>query len=404
MPELETCLTRGELLEFCRERSESCISMLLPMAKAGTEVRQNPIQLKNALGEVKRQLVRRDIPIESIPALNAAEGLLGNEAFWRVQEPGLAVFCCGEECRTIALPAVDEPFVTTGNAFYCKPLLQMFSQRHYLVLALAQREARLFESRPGEAFGALADLIAPGSIDDILQYVESERQLQHHSLEAAPTKDRHDSFFHGHGGGGADSDEQRVRLIEYFRAVDEALTPVYERARTNKAPLIVACVDYLFPLFREVCRYPYLWPNRIVPSGAVSTESKLAELAERALVEEAARERSRLRDRIGDAAPRDFASGDPVLVAHAAREGFVESAIVSPSESLWGAVRDESGRPVIALTGDGGDCELTDYIVRMTLLNGGSVVLDEERNDDSIRCAALFRRPVSPEYFGIEEQ
>ena len=81
MPEMETCLTRGELLEFCRERSESCISMLLPMAKAGTEVRQNPIQLKNALGEVKRQLVRRDIPIESIPALNAAEGV--TPRFWR---------------------------------------------------------------------------------------------------------------------------------------------------------------------------------------------------------------------------------------------------------------------------------------------------------------------------------
>ena len=54
---------------------------------------------------------------------------------------------------------------------------------------------------------------------------------------------------------GAERDTPKEDLARYFRRIDTALRPVL---REQRAPLVLAGVQYLLPIYREVSSYPHI--------------------------------------------------------------------------------------------------------------------------------------------------
>jgi len=239
-------LNEDDLKELIRGRESPCITIYIPTEKAGPEIEQNKIRLKNALGKAERLLKTeglRDREIDKI--LNPARDLLNKIEFWRYQTSGLAVFLSGEDTYIYHLPIVVNEFVTISHHYHVKQLLPLAADKsNFAVLTLSQKNTVLYKA---DSFALTAvDLgDTPSSIDDILKYDDIEQQLQHHSANAP--------IYHGHGGDGRE--ERKKDILRFFQKVENAVTSYLHR---ENIPLLLCGQEYLIGLYRQVNSYTHI--------------------------------------------------------------------------------------------------------------------------------------------------
>ena len=233
-------LTRAELEQLMRKEQLWCVSIYLPTHSTGTETQQDPIRLKNLLGKAEKLLSdqgvgRRDVQKMLEPASN----FLRDAHFWQHQSNGLAIFLSSNRIRRYRLPLNFEEMVVVEDHFHIKPLLPLFTgDGQFYILALSQNEIRLLngtresvsEVDIGQVRGSLAEALPSGDYQAILQH--------HTSSFGAAT-------FHGQGGGDASAKDE---LLRYFRLVSDGLT---EFLQEDQAPLVLAGVEYLLPIYKE---------------------------------------------------------------------------------------------------------------------------------------------------------
>ena len=86
-------LSGQELEQLIGKPGGPCVSIFLPTHRAGAETRQDPIRLKNLIGEARDLLLAKGLrAAEADVILAPARDLLGDGVFWRHQGDGLAVF------------------------------------------------------------------------------------------------------------------------------------------------------------------------------------------------------------------------------------------------------------------------------------------------------------------------
>lgn len=241
---------QAELRSVLAETKAPAVSIFVPTHRAGQEVRQNPIRLKNMVKQAEDQLIKEGTrPAEARSLLEPIADLVEDAAFWRQQGEGLALFRSPDMLRTYRLPFQPIEFVAVSDRFYIKPLLPLLmNDAHFYVLALSQKSVRLLDcTRDHVESVELPDL--PQGIADALPE-GPEPQLQRHSL---PIGRQEHAFIHGHGVGADDVDV--INLRRYFQRVEDALN---ERLKNDRAPLVLACVEYLAPIYKEVSTYRYI--------------------------------------------------------------------------------------------------------------------------------------------------
>jgi hypothetical protein len=80
-------------------------------------------------------------------------------------------------------------------------------------------------------------------------------------------------MYHGQGAG---EDEQKVLIEQYLNLVEKDLKEIF---REQQAPLILAGVDYLLPIYRKVSEYPHIMEAGIIGSPEHSRPEELQEQA-----------------------------------------------------------------------------------------------------------------------------
>src|SRR5262249_5812185 len=139
------------------------------------------------------------------------------------------------------------------------PLMSM--ERPFYVLALSQNDVRLIRATRTEAIELdLGDV--PRSLTEALRSEPPGQELQQHVVSGVGA--RRAVAFHGHGAGGLDHRKDEIR--EFFHRVDRGLR---SRLPDHDAPLVLAGVEYLIPLYREANGHRGLLPEAIAgnPEG-----------------------------------------------------------------------------------------------------------------------------------------
>jgi hypothetical protein len=162
--------------------------------------------------------------------------------------------------------------------------------------------------------------------------------------------------------------EARNKLLDYCRKIDQALR---DQLKDGQQPLILAGVDYLLALFREVSQYPQLVAGAISGSPDRLSAKELHARAW-ALVQ------PYLRQRQADALAhfrrleeRSQTTGEVDSAVRAASQGRVEILFVALDSGHRGAPRQAGGwdRPQPAFRSEA----LVAAAAIHTLLHGGSV-------------------------------
>ncbi len=378
-------LTRDELKELMTQGSGFCVSLFMPTHRAGREVQQDPIRFKNLLREAEDRLIAAgQQATEAEGLLKPARQILNDSDFWRHQSDGLAVYLSSEMFRYYQLPLSFQELVIVSHRFHCKPLLRLANgDRQFYLLALSQHQVRLLEAT-AHRIGEIKLENIPNGIEEILQYYDLEERLLH--ARALGGRSNRATVFHGHG---AENDKIKTHLLEYFRQIDEGLKGWLKNRRS---PLVLAGVDYLFPLYREANTYPYL-----LSEGVAGNPEKLnlQELHKRALgiVEPYfLRAQQEAMDQYRQLAGSGRASDDLETVLEAAYHGQVESLFIADGVQQWGRFDPEQKQTTWHEAAEPGDEDLLDVTARYTFLNGGTVYLVEPQQVPSGRLlAAVFR-------------
>lgn len=382
--------TRENIRDLISKQAEGCISIYMPTFRAGRKTEQGPIRLKNLLKQAEQYLFDLRFRTPQIRTLlEPAEELLANGLFWQNQSDGLALFLSSAGLLNYRVPLPFDELVVVAEHFHVKPLFQLLTgDGLFFVLAVSQNAVRLLEcTRYG------CDTIdlegVPASIAQALRFDDPEKQLQFHTGTSAPgTGGVRSALFHGHGVG---TDDAKTNILRYFRSIDQGLQKLLQ---DKQAPLVLAGVEYLLPIYREANHYPYLIEEAIKGNPEDLSDKtlheqawKLMEPIFRQAQDKAIMDYDRLSKSKSDRSSRDLEK-----IVSASRAGRVETLLVAMGVQQWGQFDPQTGTVQLHQEASPGDEDLLDLAAIQTFLNGGTVyVWDPNKMPDHSQVAAIFR-------------
>lgn len=376
----------SELQRLARDSSVPCVSVYLTTHVAGEAGQQDAVRLKNLLQRAESQLADTWMRgAEARKLLQPARDLATDPAFWDKRSRGMAIFVAADAFHRYRLPLEFDELLFVNRRFHVKPLLPMLEGGdRFFILALSQKNVRLFSaSRHAIEEAAVAGL--PTNMKDALNYTESDRGSQVHSAMRGG-RGKQAAVFHGHGG---QPDTRKDDLAQFFRQIETALKPFL---REEKTPLLLAGVEYLLPLYREITRYPHVVDRDLVGNcdhlSAHELHQKAWPVMEPVFRQEPERAAVRYRELSGTGKTSD----DIKQIIAAAHEGRIETLFVRAQSHVWGVCHAETGAVELHESCQAGDDDLLDLAAVLTLSQRGTVYsVEREEMPGSEPIAVLFR-------------
>jgi hypothetical protein len=380
--------TREDLNTLLAEHPSPCISLFIPAHHGGSE--EDPIRWRKHLTEAEDRLVKSGWRAgEARELLAPARRLLEDIAFWKNQSDGLAAFLAPQFLRLFRLPVAFQDAVVVASRFSIIPLLPVLSgNERFFVLALSQHAVRLLQGTRHSV--SEVDLTSvPQNLAEALLTHEAMQPFSFQGRRAGQGAGSWGGIFHGHGVG---IDDTKEELLHYFQKIDRGLHPLLKE---EKAPLVLATVEYLQPIYRQANTY-----SQLLEQGVEGNPDRLSskELHDRAwpLVSplfETAKQRAAAQ--FWQLADTDHASCDLERVVAAAYEGRVETLFVALGRQAWGVFDPAAGRVETHPEALFGDVDLLDFAVAHTLKHGRTVyAVEREQVPSKTDVAAIFNLPL----------
>lgn len=369
--------TPADLRQLCEVRGDHLLSFYLPTERPGAQAAQNRLRLKGHLEAAQAELRDRGLGVREIrEQFSSLAALVDSAELWKSASDGLALFAAPQQTWMWRLPVAFRELRWVGPRFVIKPLAPLAADGEFLTLSISGQGVQLYRGDRWEFEPVPADL--PPGLPEALNYIPVDGTHQSHGAGA--------TVFHGQGGL---KDVAKDEWRNYFRLVERAVWP---QVRNSQAPLVFVGVDYLFPIYQEINRYPHLAPTQVAGSPeSISTH----ELANRAR-EAAAAARGAPRQKDAEALERNRgsnrASVELAEIVQAADAGRVEAAFVALDVERWGRVDVDPPQVTRHAEPEADSEELLDRIAAATLRTGGRVYVEPiDQLPERQPASALFR-------------
>ena len=379
-------VTIEDLKFLSTHTSDYCVSVFMPTHRSGPRKEQDPIRLKNLLKQAEERLEELSLPPKEIELLlEAPRGLLDDFAFWRHQSDGLALFFSKDILRSFCVPLNFTELTVVSNTFHVKPLLPMLiNNGHFYLLSLSQKEVRLMEGNRIELEEAKLEK-SPPPMDEALGFSMYKKESRL-SSEGRPAVLRERS---GAIRSPNPEEDEKKWILSWLHVVDDCIS---DKVNSTPSPLVVACLDYLFPLFKDATSYSRLVEEHISCNPEEMSAKELHEKAW-ALVEPIfKKKKNEAAARYKNLIETDRTSAETETVVLAALHGRVDTLFVDVDVEIWGRLDEAANQVTIHQSHEPGDIDLIDLAAVHTLLNGGIVYpLSPEDVESHTPIEAIFR-------------
>jgi len=381
---MDTFGTR-ELRRLTATREGPCITILMPTHAAGRDGQQDALRLKNLVSQAECSLVDQGMRGPDAKKLLApVRDLPAEPGFWEKRANGLAVFLSDGIFDRFRVPLGLDETVIVNRRFQVKPLLSLVGTNdQFFLLAISQNRVRFFQ---GRRF-TIREVTVQGMPDNMqhaLNIDSADRGSQVHSAMHGGLG-KQAAVFHGHGG---ERDAAKDDLARYFRMIDAAL---HRELRDQRAPLVLAGVQYLLPIYREVSSYAHIVANELPGNPDHLNERELHRRAWPLVEAHVENARQEAIAKYRKLAGTGKAENDVRHIVPAAYQGRVETLFVDRSSHLWGLYDPTTGEVDLRSPRQPGDDDLLDYAAVQTLLHRGSVYAVAPDQSPSPPIAAVFR-------------
>ncbi len=385
-------LRQEDVRELMGVEGRPCVSIYMPGETAGRDTMQGPIRLRNLLRIATEQLAANNIGERQAEALlRPAAQLLEDNAFWQHQNHGLALFISDGFFRELRVPLPFNERVAVGERFHLRPLLSLLSQdgRFYLLM-LSQKQVRLYEASRQR----MQELAIPGVPRDITEVVGrdyEEKSLQFHTrtsneggMQPGHASQRRAMYF----GQGENADQDKNEIERFVRAVDEGIQQVVP---DTSVPLILAAVDYIAAIYRQVSTYPRLVEETLAGNFEHLSDDALHKLALPIMQRRFDAAREAAVQRYAALAGTQGASAEPQTILPAAFDGRIDTLFVASDEDLWGRFESETHRTESHHERQPGDADLLELATFKALDSGAKLYAAPSEQLPARPIAAVFR-------------
>lgn len=381
-------LSQAEIQKLAERVGYPCISIYMPAEKAGAETRKNPIRFKNLLTEAETQVSQMGVKSEIGESLEIAKSYIDNHNFWQHQETGLAFFISQDVIQYYRLERDFTELVMVSDRFYLQPLLSVINDNNqFYLLALAQNQVQLFLGNRDRLKEVQLPAQVPSNLAEALQYDDPEKQTQYHSGNPS-----NDPIYHGQGVGTTDNKNEIRRFLQ---KVSNGIESAFA---SQNVPLILAGVEYLLPIYREVNSYDRLIeaeitgnPENVSPEELHSSAHSIMETELASVKQSAFEDYQRL------AATEETSDNLGEIVAAAAK-GQVETLFMVAEQQQWGSFDLQNYQVKLQDTPNQDSVELYDFAAVNTFLQGGQVYfLEPAQMPAQASILAIMRYPIYAE-------
>ncbi len=368
--ELPGKLSRELFTELATYKNDCCISILLPTNSAGMEAgeQSDAIRVKNALQQAASRLEAKGWNRDAIKTLmEPGYTLAQNEDFRTGRSQGLALFIATGFFKFIKTPMPVHEDLVVESSFYVTPLVPILTTtEEFYVVAISKKQVKLFR---GDAFG-MEYITVPGLKN---------------GLGDAPVPDSSESTFrlseggggaasyHGHGGG--NNVDDKALIATALEAADDVLWK--EVLHDKTAPLLIAGVEYLIPIYKSVADYKYIWDEVLTGSYEHMDTPALYAQAREKMQPLFEKKQQKALALYGNQSATELTSSIADDVIPAAYYGRVAHLFVQKGAHIWGLFDEAANELQIQENEQEASEDLIDNAVVKTLQMGGDVYLLE---------------------------
>ena len=375
---------RDELKTLLENSATPCVSLFMPTHRGGPELQQDPIRWSNLMKEAEARLVAAGLRAPVARGfLEEANRLSEDLLFWRHQLEGLAVYISRDLFRTYRLPFHLDQMVVVTERFHLKPLMRLVNiDGRFYVLALSQKEVKLFE---GTHFAMNEVKLegVPRNMDEALGLDDVENKSRLHTLVRGGGQD---SMFRGHGGGW---DDTKLDILRYFLLIDSGL---HSYLKDERAPLVVAAVDYLLPLYSQANNYHYMLAEGVTGNPFALSHEELREKAWSIVEPHLERDRQQAIDKFMDLIGTELTTGEIEQALLAAQFGRIDTLFIPVGVRQWGKFDPSAGEILVHAEPEPKDEDLLDLAAIQTFLHRGKVyAVEPEKVPGGGLLAATYR-------------
>lgn len=379
--------SKAEIIELIESDRGTCVSIYVPRRRTDTLAQQDRILLKNLSRNAEELLLAHNWrPSDVQEFLQPVHDLMEEDLFWQEHAEALALFISPQFLRRYLLPRTLDPLVVVAHHFDVIPLLCLQQANDsFHILALSRNHVGLLHGTRYNIEKVNAEGL-PENLQQALGNEISEKQSGFRNLPASVGGGGRQAIFYGQGGG---PDESKDEILRYFRVIDSAL---HDHLRNERTPLVLAGVEYLFPLYREANTYPYLVEEGIEGNPEKASLDQLRARAWNIVEPQFRRAEQEALATYRELAGTGLTSWDLEEILSAALEGRVRVLFVNPHVQRWGTFNPATGTVSLQrIDGQDGE-ELLNLATVYALSHGGLVYcLDPETMPESVPIAAIFR-------------
>jgi hypothetical protein len=375
-------ITKEKIKELINKEPQPCVSIFMPVLKAGSQFRQNSIRFKNLVANAMDRLTAAGVSeIDAKNILTPGKQIVNDESFWETQSHSFIAYMSNNFLASYSLDFPIKENVIVGNHFYIKPLLSQDFE--FYLLALSKNQIKLFCC---DAFNYEEIKLAsiPKNLKDAMRFNDPERVLQFHTNTPRTPGSRAAAIFHGHGVG---IDDEKVDLEEYFRQIDRGLHPIL---KDKKSPLVLAAVDYYLPIYEKTNTYPYLFEAGIAGNTEFLADGELYQKAKNVLKPYFQKQMLEAISKFDELEGRNRVSQNMQTIIESAVLGRVSNLFLQSDIEWWGKINAETNELISHDSEEPGDEEISNLAAIYTIQNRGDVFLIDK---DSSRpeAFAIFR-------------
>lgn len=382
-------IDRDSLRQLVGVEANHCVSLYMPRHGTVQDAEQDPIRYRNLLHDVRDKLIARGMRRpDAMSYLEPALSVENEPLFWkRNGTAGLAMLLGPDHFHVLHLADRCEELSAVDRRFHLAPLFEVVSRDdHFLLLAVSAKSVRLFRCHSHDISPIELPAAMPRDIDTALAGTEIEKSLQHHAAGPTGRAGHWASIMHGQG---APKDEHKKLLLEFLRMVGQHIS---HTLRDENAPLVIAAVDYMHPLIRDVVSYQHILKDGIHGSPDSLPENELLARALPVIRPEFEKPVRAASERYQQAISGGRAADSIGAVLAAVEEGRVETLIAAKNDRIWGTFNAETGEVTLRDPATDGDTDLLDLAVCRTMARGGtSLVVDRELVPSGGPVAAILR-------------
>ncbi len=384
-------LKKNKFGDLAQVHNAHCVSLYMPTHRAGQEVveEQDSVTLKNLLKETKKQLAEYGLQQNKIQEyLEPAQKLVGDEDFWRHQSDGLSMFLYGDKFEYMTVPLNFDEKVYLGDHLFLKPLIPLLNNdERFFILVLSLGHVRFFEGTMHSIVEVEVEGLVPQGIQESIR-VGTDVEQKSLQFRSGQTATGEGAIYHGHGEGS--NSEKKEETLKYFREIDAG---IMKMLNGENAPMLLACVDYLKPLYEEANNYKNLFTTNISGNHDKTKMIRLHELAVKALQNHFLSKTDEEKARFQNLMNQGLSSYQTEEIITAALAGRIETLFVQKSKNLWGIFNKEKNQVMVQKEKTIANTCLLNLASTATIQNGGKVHLmpDEDMPEKDTLLNAIYR-------------